>query len=153
MPSFNYLEEQDIKNIYAYLVTLSKHAPQDGALEQGESAQEGDSMTGVDAELLQKGKKVYSAVCFACHQAEDKGGAIGHTFNGLYGAEADVAGEDSGYKDFEKIVVDENYLLESINMPNAKKRRGYENAVMAIAPLQPEQIDAVIYYIKSLKDN
>ncbi len=48
-------------------------------------------------------------------------------------------------------VVDENYIRESILRPNAKIVAGYTNVQMPAFVLKDDQIDAVIAYLKSLK--
>jgi cytochrome c oxidase subunit II len=48
-------------------------------------------------------------------------------------------------------MVDENYIRESILRPNAKIVAGYTNVQMPAFVLKDDQIDAIIAYLKSLK--
>ncbi len=49
------------------------------------------------------------------------------------------------------VIMDENYVRESILRPNAKIVKGYGNVAMPAFVLQEQQLDALIAYIKSMK--
>ena len=55
-------------------------------------------------------------------------------------------------EDGSTVVVDEAYLRESIQNPGAKIVRGFPN-IMPTLSLSQSDIDAVIDYIKSLRDD
>ena len=84
--------------------------------------------------------------CMACHSA-DGSKKIGPSYKGIYGSKENL-------KDGSIALVDDNYLRESIENPQAKIVRGYENAVMPTyeGQLTSEEVNALIAYIKSLKD-
>jgi cytochrome c oxidase subunit II len=94
--------------------------------------------------VAQVGEKVFAAKCVACHNvtAEKK---VGPGFAGLFGKEREF---ESG----EKLVVDENYLRESILVPGAKIVKGYPNAMTVFqGQISEEELRGVIEYIKGLK--
>jgi cytochrome c oxidase subunit 2 len=90
------------------------------------------------------GEYLYAARgCNQCHSI-DGTAKTGPTWKGIFGADhATSAGT---------VKVDENYIRESIEDPNAKVRAGF-NAVMPTfkGQLKDEQIDGLITYIKCLK--
>ena len=83
-----------------------------------------------------------------CAQCHGKGGAggIGPPLRGIFGREQALAGGAS-------VVVDENYIRESILNPQAKIVAGYEQVPMSSyqGRLSDKQVGALIEYIKSLK--
>lgn len=91
------------------------------------------------------GEELFVAkTCATCHRPDSA--VLGPILHGLYGREEVVA---SG----ERIVVDENYLRESILDPMAKITAGYENS--AVMPtfqgqLTEEELAGLIAYIKSI---
>ncbi len=92
------------------------------------------------------GAKLYEKKgCVACHSV-DGSAKTGPTFKGTYGTEITLAGGA-------KVTVDENYLRQSIEVPNAKARPGYPVGVMPAfeGQLKPKQLEGLIAYIKSLK--
>ena len=99
-----------------------------------------NEMTPVEA-----GKLLYARRgCAQCHSVDGSAKA-GPTFQGIFGAEHRMAsGED--------IVVDENYIRESILQPQAKVRAGYRPVMPTYqGQLKDEEITALVQYIKSLK--
>lgn len=90
-----------------------------------------------------EGKKLYAA-CSACHSLDGTGlpTKLGPTWKDLWGSEKEMS-------DGTKIVVDEEYIRESILQPNAKKAKGYENGVMPPQPLSDLQIKQIIEFMKS----
>ncbi len=94
--------------------------------------------------LIELGEIVYKQRgCFACHSIDGKKMA-GPTFKGIWGIQRDLA-------DGSSVLVDENYLRESIIEPKAKMVVGYL-PVMPPTALQEREFAAIITYIKSLKD-
>ncbi len=69
----------------------------------------------------------------------------GPSFKGIFGAEHEMA---SG----EKVIVDENYIRESILDPQAKVRAGYRPVMPTYrGMLKDEEISWIAEFIKSLK--
>jgi cytochrome c oxidase subunit 2 len=90
------------------------------------------------------GEKLYRKKgCQQCHSV-DGSGATGPTFLGIFG-------KTHAMQDGSQVVVDENYIRESILEPMAKVRAGYQ-AVMPTyqGRLKDREISALIAYIKSL---
>ncbi|QGJ72045.1 Cytochrome c oxidase subunit II [Planctomycetales bacterium 10988] len=83
--------------------------------------------------------------CNQCHSID--GSAMkGPTFKGAFGKEREIEGQS------EKVVMDENYIRESILNPQAKIHKGYP-AVMPTfqGQIKDEEINAIIAYLKTLK--
>jgi cytochrome c oxidase subunit 2 len=81
--------------------------------------------------------------CKQCHSLDGSAGT-GPSFLGLYGSRHALA---SG----EMIEVDENYVRESILMPQAKIVAGYEPVMPTYqGRLKDEEIGAIIEYLKTL---
>lgn len=82
--------------------------------------------------------------CNVCHSVDGTPG-IGPTMQGLFGRERTLA---SG----ETVTADENYLRESIVSPGAQITQGFANQMPPnFATLPPEQINALIAYIRSVQ--
>lgn len=81
--------------------------------------------------------------CAACHGSEGEGG-VGPTFVGLFGSEVEL---DDGTT----VTATEEYLRESITMPDTKKVAGYR-LPMPANDLSREEVDAVVDYIVELAD-
>ncbi|MFN1835319.1 c-type cytochrome [Balneola sp. MJW-20] len=89
--------------------------------------------------------------CAACHNVSGEPNGIGPTWAGLYGSEAEVVTSEG---ETITITKDEDYIYESIVMPEAKKTVGYEMGVMAPYDYLPEhELQSLVLYIKSLSDN
>lgn len=92
-----------------------------------------------------KGKLVFMQVgCNACHMNP----AVGKDYpdlRGLYGSQVKL-------KDGSTVIADEAYLRESIVAPNKKLVAGYPPSMPPYNYLKEEQINQLIAYIKSLKD-
>ncbi len=107
----------------------------------------------VDAELAAQGQVIFQEYgCNACHNVESRTGGVGPSLVGLF---AKMERLERG----EEVLVDEEYLRESIVDPNAKVVRGYQSAVMVggiqanhEAISQPETVSALVEFIKSLAD-
>ena len=82
--------------------------------------------------------------CNSCHTIDGAKGE-GPSFKGLYG-------RTEKFKDGSTIVVDENYIRESILNPQAKVVAGFEPVMPTFQGLLREiEIKGVIAYIKELK--
>ena len=107
----------------------------------------------VDAEQATQGQAIFLEYgCQACHNVESRTGGVGPSLVGIF---AKMERLERG----EEVLVDEEYLRESIVDPNAKIVRGYQGAVMMggiqanhEAISQPETVNALVEFIKSLAD-
>lgn len=108
---------------------------------EGAGLEEGEGMA-----LDQLGKQVYtSRACNTCHSV-DGSPNVGPTFQNAYGHEVELA-------DGSVILVDENYIRESILEPKAKVVKGFQPVMPTFQGLVSErQIDGLIAYIKSLSE-
>lgn len=92
-----------------------------------------------------KGKLVFVQTgCNACHMHP----AMGKDYpdlRGLYGSQVKL-------KDGSTVIADEAYLRESILEPNKKLVAGYPPSMPPYNYLKEEQVNQLIAYIKSLKD-
>ncbi len=83
--------------------------------------------------------------CKQCHSIDGKSGT-GPTWQGTYGTEQEMVGGA-------KVEVDPNYIRESILNPMAKIRAGYKGVMPSYqGQLKDAELDALIYFIRSLKD-
>lgn len=91
------------------------------------------------------GAKLYTTkACVTCHSIDGKPGT-GPSFLGIFGHEAQMT-------DGSKLVVDENYLRESILQPQSKIVAGFQPVMPTFQGiLKDREIDALIAYIKTLK--
>lgn len=95
--------------------------------------------------LVEVGQKVFTGRCMVCHNetAEKK---IGPGWKGIFGKKEELEGGKS-------VVVDENYIRESIVDPNAKIVKGFPPAMTSFAgQLSEQEMLGVIELIKSLKE-
>lgn len=108
--------------------------------------QSGAKLANANVPLVDQGKKLMETKgCLACHSL-DGTAKIGPSIKGIFGHDVELA-------DGSKVTVDENYLRESIQKPQAKVVKGF-NPVMP--PYTKElvgesELNAIIAYIKSLK--
>ncbi|PRQ04941.1 Cytochrome c oxidase subunit 2 precursor [Enhygromyxa salina] len=93
----------------------------------------------------QFGEKVYkSFACNSCHNT-DSTIKVGPGFGGVFG-------KTETFTDGASVVVDENYIRESIYTPNAKVVAGFTPQMPSFAgQINDEQMNALIAYIKSLE--
>lgn len=98
-----------------------------------------------DLTPVEAGKILYTRRgCVQCHSVDGSAKA-GPSFQGAFGTEQQTT-------DGKTIVVDENYIRESILEPQAKIRAGYRPVMPTYrGQLKDEGISALIQYIKSLK--
>lgn len=100
---------------------------------------------GAGVPLADKGKKLYEQRgCVACHSI-DGSRKVGPTWKGAFGTERKFADGSSG-------IADENYMRESILVPNAKVVATYPGVMPSYqGQLNDKQLEAIIEYMKSLK--
>lgn len=101
----------------------------------------GEGMT-----LAEYGAKLYqSKACITCHSL-DGTPKIGPSFKGRFGVTEKMA-------DGASVVIDENYIRESILNPMAKQVQGYQPVMPSYQGLlKDKEIDALVEYIKSLQE-
>ncbi len=106
----------------------------------------GDEDGGTPVPLADKGKKLYEQRgCVACHSI-DGTNKVGPTWKGLYGSARKFTDGTS------LAAADENYLRESILVPNAKIVAGYAGVMPSYqGQLNDKQLESIIEYIKTLK--
>ncbi|MBI1246611.1 cytochrome c oxidase subunit II [bacterium] len=92
--------------------------------------------------------------CVQCHSVTGDRSTkyLGPPLNGQWGTERDVIPRGSSTP--EKVMMDENYVRESIRQPMAKIVQGRKPGMTVFTPslLNDKQITAIIAYLKSLKD-
>jgi cytochrome c oxidase subunit 2 len=101
--------------------------------------------TGVAKSPVDMGKDLYTNKgCNACHSIDGSVG-VGPSFKALFG-------KSEPLQDGTTIEVDENYLRESILIPQTKMVQGYAPVMPSFKGiLKDEEVDALVAYIKSLK--
>lgn len=110
-----------------------------------EFGEDGAVAVGSDLPPAQRGENLYSQRgCNACHSLDGVAG-VGPTFKGLYKREGKLT-------DGSVIIADENYIRESIYVPQAKIVEGYAPVMPAFKGiLSDDEVTAIIEYIKTLK--
>ncbi len=98
-----------------------------------------------DVSMADFGARVYKARgCGSCHSL-DGSAATGPTFKGVYGKTENLA-------DGSTVLIDDNYIRESILEPNAKIVAGFAPQMPSFAgQLDDKQITALIEFIKAQK--
>ena len=103
---------------------------------------------------IEEGQRLYQLFgCVACHSADGVDVAkVGPTWLGLFGTERPVVVK----RKKATVRVDEAYVRESILDPLAKVVAGYEKGEYAMPSyagvVNDSQIEALVLYLKSLKD-
>jgi cytochrome c oxidase subunit II len=98
-----------------------------------------------DWSALRIGEFLYKSKCASCHSVDGKSGT-GPTWKGVYGHEVEL---NNG----QTVLADENYLRESILIPQAKIVKGFgPNMPSFQGQLKPRELNALVMYIKSLSD-
>jgi len=107
--------------------------------------EEGTIGTAVTKASEELGKDLYkNKGCIACHSIDGSVG-VGPSLKALFG-------KNESLQDGTTLEVDENYLRESILIPQAKVVSGFAPVMPAFKGiLTDEEVDALIVYIKSLK--
>ena len=110
------------------------------------SIKEEGTKGGETKELSQAGKELFSAKgCQACHSVDGTKG-VGPSQKGIFGSE-------EALQDGSKVKVDENYIRESLMEPAKKVVQGFQPIMPTFqGQLKEEEINALIAYIKSLKE-
>ncbi len=105
-----------------------------------------NSQLGQGLTLEEFGRQLYeNKGCMPCHSL-DGTTKIGPSFKGIFGHEVQLT---SG----ETVIVDENYIRESILNPQAKIVAGFQPVMPPYQGiLKPQEVDALIAFIKSLKE-
>jgi cytochrome c oxidase subunit 2 len=98
--------------------------------------------------LADKGKALVSAKgCVACHTA-DGSKLVGPSYKGIYGTDVKVVADGKTIT----VKVDDNYIRESVEYPQAKIVEGFPPSMPSYKGLvNEEELAAIIEYIKSLK--
>jgi len=107
---------------------------------------EASSSSGEGMPLADYGAKLYSSkACVTCHTI-DGTVKVGPSFKGLFGTQQVMV-------DGKRVLVDENYLRESILNPMAKVVAGFQPVMPSFQGLlNDKDIDALVEYIKSLQE-
>jgi cytochrome c oxidase subunit 2 len=82
--------------------------------------------------------------CVACHSNDGSDG-IGPTWKNTYGTNRSLT---SG----EAVVIDDNYIKNSIVNPMSQVAQGYAPVMPAYATLSEEELNAITDYIKTLSE-
>ena len=97
--------------------------------------------------LAKKGEKLFAVkACASCHSVDSPAVKVGPSLYQAFGKEEQL---DDG----SKVVIDENYILESIKEPNKKVVKGFAKGVMPSyqGQLNDSELAALVEYIKELK--
>lgn len=100
------------------------------------------------SDLVKKGRRLYvSKGCNTCHSTNEAK-MVGPSFKGIYGKREVVLVDGKE----QTITIDDAYIRESIENPDAKITKGYKKGTMILPQVvKPDEIDALIAFIKSLK--
>jgi cytochrome c oxidase subunit 2 len=97
-----------------------------------------------DESLVELGRRVFDANgCSGCHSVDGTPG-VGPSLKGIWGKHEKLRGGGS-------VLVDENYVRESVLAPGAKIVEGYEN-VMPPIPVEDRDLLGIIAYLQNLKE-
>ncbi len=95
-------------------------------------------------DLVAQGKRVFDEQgCSGCHSVDGSAG-VGPSLKGVWGRREKLAGGAT-------VLVDENYVRESILTPGAKIVDGYDN-VMPQIPVEERDLLGIIAYLQTLKE-
>lgn len=93
------------------------------------------------SDAAKRGAELYNTKgCVACHSLDGKSG-VGPTFKGVFGRE-------EHFEDGTETHVDEAYVRESIQNPNAKIVKGFQ-PVMPVIPLTDGELSDLVEYLKT----
>lgn len=109
------------------------------------AAQSSARLANAHLPLPEQGAKLVAAKgCTACHSI-DGTAKIGPSYKGIFGHEQELL-------DGSKVVVDENYIRESIMKPQAKVVKGFNPVMPPYTKdmIGEEDMNAIVAYIKSL---
>jgi cytochrome c oxidase subunit 2 len=100
-------------------------------------------------DLVTRGKVIYEQNCKSCHSVVKDERVVGPSWYGLWGKEEEM-------EDGAKIKVDENYVKESILMPDKHIVKGYADVKMtpftSWGSQEQAYLDGIYAYMKTLKD-
>lgn len=132
-------------NIFRPTFLLIFAVLQFAACNSGESTNQSNTTQVTDPELIAKGEQLYLTLgCAQCHTKDGKR-LMAPTFKGLYGKEEKL-------NDGSTIVVDADYIKESVLHPEAKIVAGYRPMHPPQAwDLDDETLNALVAFIHSLK--
>lgn len=132
------LAKEDFAKWEKGMFTVAKSSGQAGAAAGGPTAKTPETPAQMGAQLFK------SKTCNTCHSV-DGSRLVGPSWKGAWGKEEELA-------DGTKVIVDENYVRESILEPMKKVTKGYPPAMPTFKGLLTDQeIDYLIAYMKSLK--
>lgn len=96
---------------------------------------------------VEAGAKLYQARgCAQCHSLEAGKTIVGPSFKNIYGYE-------HAMKDGSKVLVDENYVRQSILVPGAKVVAGFDNVMPSYqGRIKDIEVTAIVEWLKSLSD-
>lgn len=137
MPTYAYLSDRDLRDLAAFLVSLGNVPSQ---LKAGQVRQPEPAPPDPAVQLGQSLSR--SLGCVGCHTADGSASA-GPSWKALYGKTETLA-------DGSTALVDEAYLIESIQDPGAKVVQNFGNFMPPYPQLTQEQLDGLVAYIKSL---
>ena len=84
--------------------------------------------------------------CLGCHSIDGTPGGVGPGLKGLWGREERMS-------DGTTLIVDENYVRESIMSPMAKVVEGYGPVMPSYAAqLSEEELTALVLYLRGLSE-
>ncbi len=125
---------------HSRMVTKVKVISKEAYLEWLKKAEKGPKGTPAEIGAILYNKKG----CNACHSV-DGSRILGPTWKGLWGSKTSITGQG-------KVLVDENYIRESITEPAVKIVESYPPVMPTYkGQLSDSEIDAIIVYIKTLK--
>lgn len=100
---------------------------------------------GLPQKLVDRGRQLAeSNACLACHSISGEV-LTGPTWLNLFG-------KTETLEDGSQVVVDEEYIRESIRNPAAKVVKGFPAVMPSFSALSDQDIDAIIAFIKSLSE-
>ena len=103
-----------------------------------------DAVTGGEPSATIGADLVLAYGCLACHST-DGSALVGPTWLGLYGTQ-------EALEDGTQVMVDDEYIKESIQDPNAKITAGFTAGLMPpTLGVKDEEIPHIIEYLKSLR--
>ena len=106
----------------------------------------GDEQESGGDDMVSRGRDAAARYgCLGCHTTTGQD-HIGPTWRGLYGSYEELA-------DGERILVDEDYLTESMMEPEARRVAGFETVMPTYRGVLPQpEVAAIVELIKSLED-
>lgn len=93
--------------------------------------------------LVDVGKMVHIRICSQCHTV-DGGASTGPTWKNAFGTQVSIKGGGT-------VLMDESYILESINYPAAKIHDGFENKMTPFKGMLSDlEVQGLMAYFRSL---